>query len=120
LVIGGDGTEVDAALTFGDLPCNVHLARESDRRRRVFEAGIGDKVFRLDFSEEPGLISCGAVSTVGDADWMRQSRPLARMLTAFLQWAAGGDKDDRLDADLGLRACRMIDETLARSEGCSA
>jgi predicted dehydrogenase len=118
LVISGDGAEADVALTFGDLPCNVHLARESDYRRRVLEAGIGDRVLRLDFSQEPGLISCGAVSTVGDADWMKQSRPLARMLTAFLQWAAGGDTDDRLDADLGLRACRMIDETLARSKGC--
>jgi hypothetical protein len=118
--IRGDGAEAGLALALGDIPCDVLLARDSDRRRRVIEAGVGDEVFRLDFSEEPGLISCGTATTVGDAEWTNQPRPVATMLAAFLEWASGGEDDDRLDINLGLRACRMIDETLARSGGGKA
>jgi predicted dehydrogenase len=109
------GAHVELDLTLGDLPCRVKLARNSDARRRVIEARVGSRqdAIRLDFSTEPGIISDGPSSTVGDPGWAEGPRPVARMLTAFLQWAAGGKPNPGLDVAIALRACRMIDETLA-------
>ena len=33
------------------------------------------------------------------------------MLTAFIRWVACGDRDNRLDTDAGLQACKIIDQT---------
>lgn len=112
--IVGDGSGLELDLTLGSLPCHATLARDSDERRRVIEVGV-EEVIRLDYSAEPGRISRGGVSMSGDLAWADGPRPVARMLTAFLQGAAGGEWDDRLEIGLGLRACRLIDQTLAWS-----
>lgn len=101
--------QMDLIIQFGDTPCEVHLERNSDLRRRVMEAQVGQKKFRLDFSQEPGTITCSSMTRVGDHYWETQARPVARMLTAFLEWAGGGEKDSRLDVAVGVEACRLID-----------
>lgn len=110
LLRGGAHLELD--LGFGDFPCHVQLARNSDRRRRIVEVAAGQKTLQLDFSREPGFITCDSMPTVGDPDWEVKRHPAACMLTAFLKWAAGGERDSRLDVEIGLRACRIIDRTL--------
>lgn len=110
-----DGSGLELDLTLGPLPCHARLGRDSDERRRMIEAGVGEDVIRLDFSAEPGRISRGEASMSGDPAWADGPRPVAQMLSAFLQGAAGGEWDNRLDIDLGLRACRLIDQTLAWS-----
>lgn len=107
---GGAHLELD--LMLGDIPCSVQLIRNSDQRRRIIEVSAGQKMLQLNFSKEPGIITCGSATMVGDPDWEVKRRPAARMLTAFLKWAAGGECDSRLDVEIGLRANRVIDETL--------
>lgn len=109
---GGAHLELD--LMSGDIPCSVQLVRNSDRRQRIIEVTAGQKMLRLDFSKEPGIITCGGTTMVGDPDWEVKKRPAARMLTAFLIWAAGGVCDNRLNIETGLRACHIIDQVLGK------
>lgn len=108
------GAHLKLDLMLGDIPCSVHLVRNGDRRQRIVEVGAGEKTLQLDFSKEPGIITCGSTTVIGDPDWDVKQRPVARMLTAFLKWAAGGERDSRLDVELGLRACQVIDQTLGK------
>src|SRR5207248_4700196 len=98
----------------GDTPCGVQLVRNGDRRQRIIEVETGEKTIKLDFSVEPGTITCGSTSIAGDPDWDVKRRPAARMLSAFLQWAASGVCDSRLDIEIGLQACRVIDQALIK------
>jgi predicted dehydrogenase len=108
------GAHVELELAVGSVPCSVQLIRNGGRRRRVIEIAAAGRPLRLDFSTEPGRISCGVTTEDADPDWNARQSPLALMLRAFLRWAAGGRFDPRLDSEIGLRACRLIDETLAR------
>ena len=108
LLRGGAFLEIE--LMFGDTPCHICLERNSDDRRRFIEATVESKTIRLDFSKEPGIISDGAVSMVGDPDWDRRQRPVAQMLTAFLKLVVSGEYDSRLNMGIGLRACQVIDK----------
>ena len=67
----------------------------------------------MDFSREPGTITSGSTTIDGDLDWEVKRRPAARMLKAFLQGAAGGELDNRLNIEIGLRASQVIDQTSA-------
>lgn len=109
---GGAHLELD--LVLGDIPCSVQLIRNSDRRQRVIEVTAEQKMLRLDFSKEPGIITCGRTTMVGDQDWEVGKRPAACMLMAFLKWAAGGESDSRLNIEIGLRACHIIDQVLGK------
>lgn len=105
---GGAHVELDFML--GDVPCSVQLIRNSDQRRRIIEVVAGRKMLQIDFSKEPGTITCGSTTMVGDQDWEVKKRPVARMLTAFLKWAAGGEYDNRLNVEVGLLVCKIIDQ----------
>jgi predicted dehydrogenase len=108
LLRGGAHLELD--LTVGGVPCSVQLVRNGERRQRVIEVAASDRMLQLDFSAEPGRINCGPTTFDGDPDWNARETPLALMLRAFLRWAGGGAFDSRLDHEIGLRACRLIDE----------
>ncbi len=105
------GACLELELGLGDIPCSIWLERNSDQRRRLITATAGEKILQLDFSKEPGIITDGSTTMVGDPDWDVMQRPVARMLTAFLKWVASDDYDSRLDIDIGLRACQVIDNT---------
>jgi predicted dehydrogenase len=105
---GGAQMALDALC--GGAAWRIELARDADERRRVIEVDAGGKTLRLDFSREPGTIAHGAVSTTADPLWDAEPRPAARMLSAFLGWAAGGEFDGRLSVDIGIRAARLIDD----------
>jgi len=106
------GAHLELELMLGDTPCSVRLVRNGDRRERVIEVAAGGKMIKLDFSMEPGTITSGSTTIAGDPDWEVKKRPAAQMLTAFLQWAAGGEYDSRLNIEIGLQACQVIDQTL--------
>lgn len=106
------GAHLELELRLGDIPCSVQLVRNGDRRERIILVDAGRKTLQLDFSIEPGTITSGSSTVVGDPDWETKRRPAARMLTAFLQWAAGGEGDGRLNIDVGLQASQVIDQTL--------
>ena len=65
----------------------------------------------MDFASEPGTIVSEATARCGDPDWDIKPKPVARMLEAFLQGAAGGIRDARLDIAIGLVASQVIDQT---------
>jgi hypothetical protein len=95
----------------GDIPCNIELVRNGDRRQRMIEVIAGNDLLKLDFAMEPGTITRGSTMTMpGDSSWKCKPRPSSQMLRAFLQWAAGGARDARLNMEIGLRACEVIDQ----------
>jgi predicted dehydrogenase len=109
------GAHVELDLVVGQVRCGVQLVRNSEQRRRLIEVAVGvgrTELLQLDFSTEPGIITWREEALVGDLEWGERPRPVAQMLTAFLQWAAGGDADARLDVELGVRACAMIDQAV--------
>jgi len=106
------GAHLELELLLGDIPCSVELVRNGERRQRVVEVAASDTALQLDFTVEPGTISCGSTTLDGDPDRSAHESPLALMLRAFLCWAARGKFDTRLDTEIGLRACRLIDQTL--------
>jgi predicted dehydrogenase len=106
------GAHLELELAVGGVPCSVQLVRNGERRQRVIEVAVSDRVLQLDFSVEPGRIGCGPTTLDGDPDWNVRESPLGLMLRAFLRWAAGGWFDRRLDTEIGLRACRLVDQTL--------
>jgi predicted dehydrogenase len=104
------GAHLELELLLGSTPCSVELVRNGDRRQRIVEVVTLEKTLLLDFSREPGTITCGSQTSNGDPDWSRAMGPAALMLQAFLRWAAGGEFDSRLDIELGLRASEVIDQ----------
>ena len=106
------GACLELELMLGDTPCSICLERNSDQRRRLITAIAGQKMLLLNFSKEPGIITDGSTTMVGDPDWEVKQRPVAQMLTAFLKWVTSGEYDSRLDVEVGLRACQVIDKIL--------
>jgi predicted dehydrogenase len=104
------GACLELKLLLGNTPCIIWLERKSDQRRRLIIAKAEQKMLRLDFCKEPGIITDGFRTVVGDSDWDFKQHPVARMLTAFLKWVVSGDYDSRLDINIGLRTCQVIDK----------
>lgn len=105
------GAMLELELMAGSISCTVRMERNAKQRRRLLQATAAGETFELDFSTEPGIIGHGSSITTGDPHWDSRMRPAARMLAAFLEWAAGGERDGRLDMDPGLQACKIIDQT---------
>lgn len=110
LQVDRGGAAVQLELTAENIRCSVRMERNAERRQRVVEAYTAGDVFRLDFSTEPGVIMSHESTTVADPDWENGKRPVACMLAAFLEYAAGNGGDERLDVRHGLRACRITDQ----------
>jgi predicted dehydrogenase len=111
LAVRRGGAEVELNLIADGVSCFVHLERNAKARRRVVETGAGPGGYRLDFSMEPGMIHAGSSDgIIADENWQSRQRPVARMLTAFLNYAGGGALDPRLDFEPGLQACGLIDQ----------
>ncbi len=106
---GGAHLKID--LLLGDIPCVIELVRNGNCRQRVIEVTTQQKKITLDFASEPGTILSEATAICGDPYWNTKPKPVARMLEAFLQGAAGGIRDARLDVAIGLRASQVIDQT---------
>ncbi len=105
---GGAHLKMDVWL--GDIPCDIELVRNGASRQRLIEVVTRNGLEYLDFSKEPGTIVSAASVRCGDPAWDSEPRPVATMLRAFLQGAAGGVCDERLDIGIGLHASRIIDQ----------
>jgi predicted dehydrogenase len=105
------GAHLKINLIFSQIPCKIELVRNGISRQRIFEVTTKQKKITLDFGVEPGTIYTDTTTVCGDPDWNYKPRPVAKMLTAFLQGAAGEISDARLDISIGLYACQMIDQT---------
>lgn len=105
---GGAHLKMDVRL--GDIPCEIELVRNGASRQRLIEVVTREGLKSLDFAKEPGTIVSAASARCGDSAWDIEPRPAATMLRAFLQGAAGGARDERLDIGIGLHASRIIDQ----------
>lgn len=104
------GSHVDFDLMLEGIPCTIQMVRNGDNRQRIIEVISSQKKTVLDFATEPGNIISGSTTLCGDMDWEVKPKPVAAMLGAFLQGAAGGSRDQRLDIAIGLRASQAIDQ----------
>lgn len=103
------GASVLLDILIGDLPCRIRLTRNGEQRKRFMDVHTINKILQLDFSKEPGIIYDGNNEIVGDPEWQLNERPVASMLRAFLNGVSGKGFDIRLDAEIGLKALRVID-----------
>lgn len=108
-VVEAGGSRVVIPLTLDGRPCRVTLQRNGPARLRRVTVETGGGAASLDFSSEPGTIQLGQEVVSGDDQWAVARRPLASMLTAFFEAAAGGAVDPRLSLDAGLTACLIGD-----------
>lgn len=104
------GAYLKINLIYGKIPCAIELVRNGDSRKRVIEVITNHKKITLDFGKEPGSIYSDAILLNDDQSLTGGPKPVARMLAAFLQGAAGGILDSRLDLSIGLTACHVINE----------
>jgi len=108
------GAHVQLEISLGTVTCTIDMERNGLKRERRIEAECRKGERRvLDFPQEPGRIFDGTVWRDADPDWATSFRPVASMLQAFLHWSAGGVPDRRLDVQVGLTACRAIEQAEA-------
>ncbi|WP_114651973.1 Gfo/Idh/MocA family oxidoreductase [Polynucleobacter necessarius] len=105
------GAHLKINLIYGQIPCVIELVRNGNSRQRVIEVITDQKKITLDFGKEPGSIYSEATLLSADQNLTDKPKPVARMLTAFLQGAAGGILDSRLDMSIGLSASHAINQT---------
>lgn len=104
-----DGETHDLLLDAGGIPVRARLTRGGPARERVVTATAGGKTIVLNFAPEPGILTIAGKPETADPGWETGPRPLALMLSAFLEWAGGGTKDPRLEPETALKACRLAD-----------
>lgn len=107
------GAHLKINLLYGQISCQIEMARNHYSRQRIIEVKTKKKKITLDFGREPGVIYTDAVALCGDRHWDHKPKPVSNMLSAFLQTAAGGSCDSRLDHSIGLSANQLIDKTTA-------
>lgn len=104
------GAHLKVDILVGDIPCEIELVRNGNCRQRLISVNTPQGQISLNFAKEPGEIVSGAAVRCGDPAWDSEPKPAATMLKAFLQGAAGGGRDERLDIRIGLRANQIIDQ----------
>jgi predicted dehydrogenase len=105
------GAHLKINLLYGQIPCQIEMARNHNTRRRIIEVNTEKKKITLDFGREPGIICINAKVIYSDSDWDHKPKPVSNMLSAFLKASAGGNFDARLDHSIGLTASQVIDQT---------
>ena len=80
------------------------------RKEKIFEIKTDEKNLTLDFTNEPGkILSDNKLYNINFSQ-EKELKPLSGMLLAFLNGAAGGLKDVRLDVNKGLNSMKIIDQ----------
>ena len=104
------GALVELEMDLANIPCYVKVERNSTSRKRVLSVETHNEVCQLDFSKEPGWIKSSLGLSDADPHWAVKMRPIESMLGAFLNWAAGGPFDNRLNFNIGLQASHVIQQ----------
>jgi predicted dehydrogenase len=120
LELSAGGARLDLALSDSTRQYTVCLMRNAATRQRLVTAKVAQSTVTLDFSCEPGTITNGQETLPASPDWASKPKPLSLMLQAFLVAVAGGDRDARLSAELGLRASRLAEEIQPLYEAAQA
>jgi predicted dehydrogenase len=108
------GAELVLSTGIGEHGCTVLLARGAPRRQRLVMLETPDERFELDFTHEPARIRRNGETVAPHPSAPLGQRPLATMLTAFLDSVAGVAEDKRFRPQIALEISRTIDEILPR------
>ena len=92
---GGAGN--DFRFMVGNTCLDIHLERDAETRQRIIEVACGRTVHRLDFTANP-----------------TDHNPLSKLVACFLEGAAGGHKDHRLDTRLAFMAAGLTERCLEK------
>jgi predicted dehydrogenase len=109
LKLSRGGAQVAVSLHVGDTLCDIELVRNGIQRKRIMHVYGDGCSTSIDFSVEPGVIEAGGKTTDADFEWATGMRPLATMLTSFLECAETGVIDDRLKPRIALEAAGLAD-----------
>ena len=105
------GSKVKIEFIMGGIGFEVQLERNSKSRRRVFSVEKNNKKSVLDFSEEPAIIKDGqTIIESGNKSMNSRDKPVALMLSAFMDQLRLGSLDTRLDPSLALYVNKFIDQ----------
>ena len=85
------------------------LTREGFERKRMIRVETNSEVLKLDFSLEPGLIENGKTKVSADKGWNDRMRPLATMLTTFLNSISENNLDTRFALSFALSVNEFAD-----------
>jgi hypothetical protein len=105
------GAEVDLHLSMGHIESHVQISRISDKRQRILRVWQGTYCYELDFSIEPGVVSCPQKLMI-DPAWDSKLKPIARMLESVMNYFENGVADSRLSIDTAVKANWLIDLVL--------
>ena len=104
------GSRVKIYTLLKNTNCEISLVRNGSKRKRSFEIKTDEKNLTLDFTNEPGkILSDNKLYNINFSQ-EKELKPLSGMLLAFLNGAAGGLKDVRLDVNKGLNSMKIIDQ----------
>ncbi len=104
------GADVCISLKVGKIPCKIQMIRNAHDRKRIVELGIGTNRVKLDFTEEPVTFFLNQKIDQIKSHNIKEQRPSELLLEAFLNAAAGKEIDQRLNAEIGLRASELIEK----------
>ena len=102
-------TKIEIRCNALDIEYAFFLEREGFERQRIIRVEAEAKTLELDFSKEPGFISNGESKVSADEDWNNKMRPLATMLSTFLNSISSQKMDSRLDASFALSVNEFAD-----------
>lgn len=105
------GASLKLSVIADTVNCQISMERNSDARRRQVEvSGEDGKIYKLDFSSEPGTIQAHGTSESADPEWKDNPRPTVQMISAFLNRVNGKTDDPRLAIAPALAASRLSNE----------
>lgn len=106
------GAFLKVSVLVNDVNCEILMERNSNARcRQVNVAGNDGKIYKMDFSSEPGIINAHGINKSADLEWKDKPRPTVRMISAFLnQIATFPESDSRLAMELAMIASNLSQE----------
>jgi len=111
MTLTNGGSDLEMEFLLGNIPCFLKLTRDGNKRKRLIKVETESDILKMDFTKEPGMIINQYSQVNADPDWNLEMRPLASMLTAFLNSVSSGLVDNRLDITFGLKVNEFIDRT---------
>jgi len=109
LTISKGGANEIINLDMDEIPITIYIARNATCRNRIIEVTTPKEILTLDFTSEPQIITKKQGSIAADADWHTKKKPLATMLSAYLNGVHTGVFDERFSLSKALQGNLLSD-----------
>lgn len=110
LKLNKGGASIIVQARVNGLPCEFELVRDGTSRNRRVEIKCSAGNYSLNFSTEPGVIELNGETLDVSNPVQGEKRPSEQMLSAFFNWVSEGIFHHALNADIGLKANKLIDQ----------